>query len=63
MNIPPTSTTTLLRDIAQDSHNARWGEFVSRYRPMMEAFLRERFPSIEVDDILEIVTYDMYRLT
>lgn len=62
MNIPPTSTT-LLRDIAQDSHNARWGEFVSRYRPMMEAFLRERFPSIEVDDILEMVTYDRHRLT
>ena len=52
MNIPTTSTT-LLRDIAQDSHNERWGEFVSRYRPMMEAFLRERFPTVEADDIIQ----------
>lgn len=52
MNIPTTSTT-LLRDIAQDSQNARWSEFVARYRPMMEAFLRERFPSIEADDIIQ----------
>ena len=52
MIIPPTSTT-LLRDIAQDSEHARWSEFVARYRPMMEAFLRERFPSIEADDIIQ----------
>ena len=52
MDIPATSTT-LLRDIAQDSNNARWGEFVSRYRPMMEAFLRERFPAFEADDIIQ----------
>jgi RNA polymerase sigma factor (sigma-70 family) len=49
----PTTSTTLLRDIAQDSRNARWGEFVSRYRPMMEAFLRERFPSLDADDIVQ----------
>ena len=52
MNIPTTSTT-LLRDIAQDSQHVRWNEFVARYRPMMEAFLRERFPSIEADDIIQ----------
>ena len=49
----PTTSTTLLRDIAQDSRNARWDEFVSRYRPMMEAFMRERFPSLEADDIIQ----------
>ena len=52
MNIPTTSTT-LLRDIAQDSQHVRWNEFVARYRPMMEAFLRERFPSIDADDIIQ----------
>ena len=52
MNVPATSTT-LLRDIARDSRHARWGEFVSRYRPMMEAFLRERFPSLEADDVIQ----------
>jgi hypothetical protein len=27
----PTTSTTLLRDLAQDSQHARWGEFVARY--------------------------------
>ena len=49
----PTTSTTLLRDLAQDSQHARWGEFVARYRPMMEAFVRERFPSIEADDVIQ----------
>ena len=49
----PTTSTTLLRDIAQDAQNIRWGEFVARYRPMMEAFMRERFPSLEADDIIQ----------
>jgi len=49
----PTTSTTLLRDLAQDSQHARWGEFVARYRPMMEAFMREHFPSVEADDIIQ----------
>ena len=48
----PTTSTTLLRDLA-DSQHARWGEFVSRYRPMMEAFVRERFPSLDADDVIQ----------
>ncbi len=49
----PTTSTTLLRNLAQDSQHARWGEFVARYRPMMEAFLREYFPSVEADDVIQ----------
>ena len=49
----PTTSTTLLRNIAQDSQHARWSEFVARYRPMMEAYLREHFPSLEADDIIQ----------
>lgn len=49
----PTTSTTLLREIAHDSHHARWSEFVARYRPMMEAFLRERFPMIDADDVIQ----------
>ena len=49
----PTTSTTLLRDLAQDAQHARWGEFVARYSPMMEAFMRERFPSLEADDIIQ----------
>ena len=49
----PTTSTTLLRDLASDSQHARWGDFVARYRPMMEAFLRERFPSLDADDVIQ----------
>jgi len=49
----PETSTTLLRDLAQDSQHARWGEFVARYRPMMEAFMRERFPTVEADDVIQ----------
>ena len=49
----PTTSTTLLRDIAQDTQHARWAEFVARYRPMMEAFMRERFPSLDADDAIQ----------
>lgn len=49
----PTTSTTLLRDLAHDSQHARWGEFVARYRPMMEAYLRERFPFVDADDTVQ----------
>ena len=49
----PMTSTTLLRDIASDLQHVRWGEFVANYRPMMEAFMRERFPSLEADDIIQ----------
>ncbi len=51
MPVPETSTT-LLRDL-KDAQHARWGEFVERYRPMMEAYMRERFPSVEADDAIQ----------
>ena len=49
----PTTSTTLLRDIAEDPANARGAEFAARYRPMMEAFMRERFPSVDADDVIQ----------
>lgn len=49
----PETSTTLLRDISADAHNARWGEFVARYRPMMEAFMQERFPSVDADEAIQ----------
>lgn len=50
-NIPDTSTT-LLRNVA-DSGHARWAVFYARYRPMMAAYLQERFPSLEGEDIIQ----------
>ena len=49
----PATSTTLLRDLANDSQHARWSEFFTRYRPMMEAFMRERFPSLDADDVIQ----------
>ena len=49
----PTTSTTLLRDVASDSQHVRWIEFVTRYRPMMEAYMRERFPSLDADDVIQ----------
>jgi RNA polymerase sigma factor (sigma-70 family) len=48
----PDTSTTLLRDVA-DSQHARWAVFHSRYEPMMQAFMRERFPSLDADDIIQ----------
>ena len=58
----PTTSTTLLRDLAQDSQHARWGEFVARYRPMMEVFMRERFPSLDADDVIQETLIELIRV-
>ncbi|MBQ3288781.1 MAG: sigma-70 family RNA polymerase sigma factor [Kiritimatiellae bacterium] len=49
----PETSTTLLRDIASDAESARWGEFVARYRPMMQAYLKTHFPLLDADDIVQ----------
>lgn len=49
----PVTSVTLLRNIAQDTQHVRWGEFVERYRPMMEAYLREHFPYVDPDDTVQ----------
>ena len=49
----PTTSTTLLRDIGSDVKNARWGEFVDRYRGMMLAYLKTHFPVLEAEDIVQ----------
>ena len=48
----PDTSTTLLRDIA-DAQHARWSLFYSRYEPMMQAYLRERFPTLDPSDIIQ----------
>jgi len=48
----PDTSTTLLRDVA-DTQHARWAVFHSRYEPMMRAFMRARFPSVDADDVIQ----------
>jgi len=52
VNVPDTSTT-LLRDIGGSADNPRWGEFVARYRPVLEAFMSERFPLLDADELIQ----------
>ena len=48
----PSTSTTLLRDLA-DSQHARWAEFIARYRPMMEAYMRAEFSELDADEIIQ----------
>ena len=55
MPVPPTTSTTLLRDLGADAQSPRWSELVARYRPALEGFLAARFPSLasESEDLLQ----------
>ncbi len=52
---PPTTSTTLLKELGADAQSPRWGELVARYRPALEGFLAARFPSLasESEDLLQ----------
>jgi RNA polymerase sigma factor (sigma-70 family) len=49
----PRTSTTLLKQIAATADHPRWGEFVARYHPAMQAYARERFPSLEAEDLIQ----------
>lgn len=49
----PKTSITLLSALASGTGNARWTEFVRQYEGLMRAFLQERYPSVEPDDILQ----------
>ena len=49
----PETSTTLLKEISGDAENARWPEFVSRYRPMMSAYVKARFPELDADELVQ----------
>ena len=51
--LAPDTSTTLLRDLSGRADHPRWGEFVARYRPLMESYLHERFSSLEMDDLIQ----------
>lgn len=48
----PDTSTTLLRDVA-NLKNAKWTAFYAYYQPMMRSYLREYFPSLDADDIIQ----------
>lgn len=52
---PPTTSTTLLRDLGADAQSPRWAELVARYRPALLSFLAAKFPTIRdaADDLVQ----------
>ncbi len=52
MEIPATSVS-LLNDLANGTAAVRWTEFCRRYEPVMRAFLKMRFPSVDADDAIQ----------
>lgn len=55
MSNTPETSITLLKAIASGSENARWTEFAHRYDGLMRDFLRQRFPTVEADDVVQNV--------
>ena len=51
-SLVPSTSTTMLRQLATDSQHARWNEFVQRYQSMMAEYLRVHFPGLEAEDIV-----------
>ena len=49
----PKTSVSLLKDISDGTASVRWTEFYRRYEPAMRGFLRERFPSVEADDVIQ----------
>ena len=49
----PTTSITLLKDLARGAESVRWAEFYRTYEEPMRGFLRTRFPSVEADDAIQ----------
>lgn len=58
----PQTSATLLQNLASDSQHARWGEFVARYRPMMAAFMRSSFPTLDADEAIQQTLIALIRI-
>jgi RNA polymerase sigma factor (sigma-70 family) len=49
----PQTSTTMLKQIAGASGHPRWTEFVAKYRPMLETYMRTTFPTLEADEVVQ----------
>lgn len=52
MKAPKTSTSLIIA-LRMQRQGARWKEFIDRYKPMMEGYLRSRFFNIEYEDVIQ----------
>ena len=49
----PTTSITLLKDLANGTAGVRWAEFYRVYEEPMRGFMRTKFPSVEPDDAIQ----------
>lgn len=49
----PTTSITLLKDLASAAGSVRWTEFYSRYEGPLRRYLQTRYPSVEEDDVIQ----------
>ncbi|MGN0852482.1 MAG: sigma-70 family RNA polymerase sigma factor [Kiritimatiellia bacterium] len=43
----------MLKAIGADADSPRWLDFVARYRPVMESYLKSQYPAVEADDVMQ----------
>ncbi len=53
MSTVPRTSVSLIRSLADDPQSARWTELYARYEESMRAFLRENYPTLEADDVIQ----------
>ena len=49
----PKTSITLLNAIANDTESIRWTEFFNKYEPVMRSFLKNKYPAVDCDDIIQ----------
>lgn len=58
----PETSTTLLRELVDSTNDARWREFIARYRPMMESFLNGRYPGVDAEEVIQTTLIALVRI-
>ncbi len=53
MSPVPQTSITLLKALAQDTANDQWYQFYTAYEEPIRGFVRDRFPSLDPDDVLQ----------
>lgn len=47
------TSATMIRVLGGDSLSSRWNEFGAKYIPMLQAYLRDAFPSVDIDEVID----------
>lgn len=53
MSHVPSTSVSLIKDLASGAESVRWAEFVHLYEQPMRDYVAAKFPSVEADDVLQ----------